>query len=128
MVAPLRLAFAKCASRSSTYTHGTCVRTSPVRSPSSLNTLSTAFPSLNSIHGWLSLWGHEEDQLEGPTASFSRGDAAPGLVGRGIPLDWDDPLPEHALELFNAALLAKTANRDLIYFGAVRDARGRALA
>jgi hypothetical protein len=85
-------------------------------------------PHLNSIDGWLSLWGHEEDQREGPTASFSRSDAAPGLVGRGIPLDWDDALPEHALDLLNAALLAKTASRDLIYFGAVRDARGRALA
>jgi hypothetical protein len=76
-------------------------------------------PHLNEIGGWLSLWGHEEDQRQGPTASASRAEAAASDVGRGIPLSWDDSLPPHAIDLLRGALLSKQLNRDLIYYGAV---------
>jgi hypothetical protein len=77
-------------------------------------------PHLNAIGGWLSLWGHEEDQHQGPTASASQEDAASVDVGRGVPLGWDDPLPAHAVDLLSGSLVAKEMDRDLIYYGVVR--------
>jgi len=72
--------------------------------------------------GWLSLWGHEAAQRDGPTAQNREAlgaDVGRAPSGRGVALAWGGLLPRGFADDVRAGRRCSDRRTDLIYYGVV---------
>jgi hypothetical protein len=80
-------------------------------------------PHLSDSSGFLSIWGHEDGQQTGPTATnmhtVRRGSAGE-LPTRGVPMDFAEDIPDWLTGLLSTKLALKRSSTDLIQYGVVQ--------
>jgi hypothetical protein len=83
-------------------------------------------PHLGESDGLLSIWGHEEGQRTGPTATNIRRERhTDGLAPtRGVAMDIDDDLPQWLTDFLDTRVSLRRLSTDLVHFGVVRRAHG----
>ena len=94
-------------------------------------------PQLQRHEGdWLSLWGHEANQLnlESPTsrnlrsiANVTAGDNATDFLSRGVPVDLDGKIPPSLIQWLNMKWGQSQAESDLLMYGLVNGRKRIAL-
>lgn len=77
-------------------------------------------PHLGERSGWLSIWGHEDLQTDGPTQTNSQYfETEPW--GRGFAIGWsDENLPRELSSLLVTRYQLTDCRRDLLYYGVIR--------